>query len=192
MIQIAIFASGSGTNAQNIAQYFDKQEFVSVSGVYYNRKDAGVVQRMKALEIPCIYVKNSDFRSGNILRDLNEKNIDFIVLAGFLVKIPEVLVNAYPDRIINIHPSLLPKYGGKGMYGSYVHQAVKTSGDSITGITIHLVNEEYDKGAILFQAETEVFEKDSPEDIAKKVHELEYAHFPMVLEQYFKNYGKEV
>ena len=192
MIQIAIFASGSGTNAENIVQHLDKQEFVCVSRVYYNRKEAGVVQRMKPLHIPCTYVKNSEFRSGEILKDLNKKNIDFIVLAGFLVKIPQELILAYPNKIINIHPSLLPKYGGKGMYGSYVHDAVKASGDVKTGITIHLVNEEYDKGAILFQAETEVSDKDSVEDIAKKVHQLEYDHFPDVLERYFKEYGQEV
>ena len=192
MIQIAIFASGSGTNAENIAQYFDKQRVVNVASVYYNKKDAGVAQRMKAMHIPCTYVKNSEFRSGRVLEELKMKKIDFIVLAGFLIKIPDVFIEAYPNKIINIHPSLLPKFGGKGMYGSHVHEAVKASGDTRTGITIHLVNEEYDKGAILFQAETDVSDKDRAEDIAKKVHQLEYAHFPEVLEHYFKEYGKKI
>ncbi|MBD8389581.1 phosphoribosylglycinamide formyltransferase [Dysgonomonas sp. BGC7] len=183
MKKIAIFASGSGTNAENIAQYFSESHDISVSLIISNKKEAYVHQRAKNLSIKSATFSKDEFDNTNkVLECLKQNNIDFIVLAGFLLKIPQNLISAYPDKIINIHPALLPKYGGKGMYGDNVHKAVVENKEAESGITIHYVNENYDEGAIIFQAKCTVDSADSYEDVAKKVHTLEYMHFPVIIE----------
>ena len=180
---IAIFASGSGTNAENIIRYFKDNEHYSVSLVVSNKEDAGVLARAKALEVPFAVLPKPSWSSGVEVQSLLQShNIDFIVLAGFLLHIPDVLLHDYPNKIINIHPSLLPKYGGKGMYGDRVHQAVVAAGDKESGITIHYINEHYDEGGIIFQATCPVLPTDTPDEVAAKVHQLEYLHFPAVIE----------
>jgi len=181
MKRIALFASGAGSNAENIIRYFSDSRELEFPVVISNRPDAQVHERVKKYKIPSYYFKKSDFENGEVLKFLQEKAIDFIVLAGFLLKVPDNLLKAYPDRIINIHPALLPKFGGKGMYGSRVHEAVVASGEKETGITIHYVNENYDEGKIIFQAKCPVLPTDSPDDVAAKVHALEYKHFPRVI-----------
>ena len=182
MKKIVVFASGSGSNAENIIHYFNKNKTATVSKVYCNKKNAGVFERCERLQIQCIYFsKDQFFDSDSILKELKQE-ADYIVLAGFLLKIPENIIAAFPNKIINIHPALLPKYGGKGMYGMHVHNAVKENKESETGITIHYVNENYDEGAIIFQATTQLSDTDSPDMIAQKIHALEYEHFPKVIE----------
>ncbi|NLO72112.1 MAG: phosphoribosylglycinamide formyltransferase [Porphyromonadaceae bacterium] len=183
---IAIFASGSGSNAENIIKYFENSNVFNFPVIISNRKNAYVHERANRLNINSVTFSKSDFETGEaILEILRENRVDAIVLAGFLLKIPEILINAYPDKIINIHPALLPKYGGKGMYGDHVHRAVRASGDTESGITIHYVNKNYDEGNIIFQAKCNVESTDSYEDIANKVHALEYEHFPKVVEMVF-------
>lgn len=183
MIKIAIFASGSGSNAENIVNYFEGNQEVSIPLIISNKSDAYVHQRAKRLGIKSISFTKSEFDTTDKVIDcLKDNNIDFIVLAGFLLKIPENLLKAYPDRIINIHPALLPKFGGKGMYGDNVHKAVIEAGEKESGITIHYVNENYDEGTIIFQATCPVLPEDTYEDVAKKVHTLEYTHFPIIIE----------
>jgi len=181
MKRIALFASGSGSNVENIIRYFSNNRELEFPFIISNRPDAFVHERAKKWMIPSYVFKKDDFENGEVLKFLQGRSIDFIVLAGFLLKIPENLLDAYPDRIINIHPALLPKFGGKGMYGSHVHEAVVASGEKETGITIHYVNENYDEGQIIFQAKCPVFPEDSPDDVAAKVHALEYEHFPRVI-----------
>lgn len=183
MKRIVIFASGSGTNAENIIKYFKNSAKAQVSLVLSNKENAGVFDRCKNHQIRCLYFKKSQFTESDEVLDLLKKEADFIVLAGFLLKVPENIIRAFPNKIINIHPALLPKYGGKGMYGMNVHKSVKENGETETGITIHYVNEHYDEGTIIFQASTSVEETDSPESIATKVHELEYKYFPKVIEE---------
>ena len=181
---IAIFASGSGTNAENIIRYLQENDFIRVALVLSNRSDAYVLERANRLKVPSKVFLKDDWISGEqILALLREYNIDFIVLAGFLVRVPDVLLHAYPDKIINIHPALLPKFGGKGMYGDRVHEAVVTAGEKESGITIHYINEHYDEGDTIFRATCPVLPTDSPGDVAEKVHALEYEHFPRVIEQ---------
>ena len=182
MTRIAIFASGSGTNAENIIKYFQNSDSIRVSKVYCNKKDAGVFERCQRLNVPCIWFSREAFYdSSRVLHDV-QLYADFVFLAGFLWKIPANFITAFTNKMVNIHPALLPKYGGKGMYGMNVHRAVKENNESETGITIHFVNENYDEGAIIFQAKTALEPTDSPEDIASKIHELEYANFPRVVE----------
>ncbi len=182
MKRIAIFASGSGSNAENIIKHFQESQSAIVTQVFCNNKNAKVFQRCIPLKTNCLYFDKSDFLSNDtILNDLKSK-ADFIVLAGFLWKVPQKIIEAFPNKIVNIHPALLPKYGGKGMYGMNVHNAVKENNESETGITIHYVNEKYDDGAIIFQAKTDVLESDTPDMIAQKIHQLEYKHFPKVIE----------
>ena len=181
MKRIALFASGSGSNVENIIQYFSNNCEVEFPVIISNRVDAFVHERAKRWKIPSYVFKKEDFENGTVLAFLQGKAIDFIVLAGFLLKIPENLLKAYPDKIINIHPALLPKFGGKGMYGSHVHEAVVAAGEKETGITIHYANENYDEGRIIFQVRCPVFSTDSPNDVAIKVHALEYEHFPRVI-----------
>jgi len=184
MKKIAVFASGSGTNAQNIAEYFLASGDITVSLIFANKPDAFVLERAKKLRIPSIVFNRKDFYESEIILDILHKNeIDFIVLAGFLWLIPDYLLNAYSGKIINIHPALLPKYGGKGMYGDKVHQAVIRSGDRQTGITIHFVNDHYDEGEIIFQDSFDILPGDTAESIAQRVHALEYKHFPRVIEE---------
>jgi phosphoribosylglycinamide formyltransferase-1 len=183
-LRIALFASGSGSNAENIVRYFAKNEQFSFPVIVSNKVDAYVHQRAKNLEIPSVTFSASDFKNGTQVLDfLSENKIDAIILAGFLLKIPEVLIQAYPNKIINIHPALLPKYGGKGMYGHFVHDAVKAAGETESGITIHYVNEHYDEGTIILQEKCQLTSLDTPDSIAQKVHELEYIYFPKAIEQ---------
>ena len=185
---IAIFASGSGTNAENIIRYFEKNASVRVRLVLSNRKDAYVLERACRLGVPYRAFPKSDWEAAESILDLLRKyQIDFIVLAGFLLRIPDALLHAYPDKIINIHPALLPKFGGKGMYGDRVHEAVVAAGEKESGITIHYINEHYDEGNTIFQATCPVLSTDSPDDVAKKVHALEYEHFPQIIEQVLNN-----
>lgn len=187
MRNIAIFASGSGTNAENIANYFKDSSSVKIALIVSNKKDAFVHERAKKMGIESVTFSKTDFETTDKVLDiLKEKNIDFIVLAGFLLKVPDNLLEAFPNNIINIHPALLPKFGGKGMYGDAVHKAVVEARETESGITIHYVNENYDEGAIIFQAKCEVLPKDTYEDVAKKVHTLEYTHFPIVIERLLK------
>ncbi|MBO0321115.1 phosphoribosylglycinamide formyltransferase [Muricauda sp. CAU 1633] len=184
MKQIVILASGSGSNAENIITYFKENPQVKVSAVLTNKKTAKVLERCDRLEVPSFYFSKIAFiKSDTIVGVLKSLQPDLIVLAGFLWKIPSNIIEAFPNQIINIHPALLPKYGGKGMYGAKVHQAVKENAETETGITIHYVNEHYDEGAIIFQAKTAVEPSDDADTIAEKVHQLEYEHFPKVIEK---------
>jgi phosphoribosylglycinamide formyltransferase 1 len=180
--KIAILASGSGSNAENISNYFKTSQKGEVVIIGSNKKEAFVLERAKKLNIPSFTFTKSELESGEVANILTNHDIDKIVLAGFLLKIPANLIQSFPEQIINIHPALLPKYGGKGMYGDFVHEAVKASGDQETGITIHLVNENYDEGKIIFQAAVNIRPEDTPADIAQKVHQLEYEYFPKVIE----------
>ncbi len=186
--RIVIFASGSGTNTQNLIQYFQQSKIAEVVLVLSNKKDAKVLERANSLSINSLYFQRDSLSSSNgVLKLLNEVRADLIVLAGFLLKFPEIILNAYPNKVVNIHPALLPKYGGKGMYGSHVHEAVVENQENETGITIHYVNENYDEGAIIFQKSIELSKSDTPVDVAKKVHKLEYEYFPKVIETILKN-----
>ena len=185
MKRIALLASGSGSNAENIIRYFSGNPEYIFPLIVSNKKDAYVHERAKNLDIPSFTLSKDGFASGELLALLRKFEIDGIVLAGFLLKVPESLIEAYPDKIVNIHPALLPKYGGKGMYGHYVHEAVVENKETESGITIHYVNENYDEGRILFQAKCPVLPTDSPDDVAAKVHELEYKYFPEVIAKVF-------
>ena len=183
MIKLAILASGTGSNAENIIRYFDRHPKIQVACVVSNRKEARVLEKAENLQIEHRAFSKQAFLQENTVVEYLQSRADFIILAGFLLKIPEKMLAAYPNKIINIHPALLPKFGGKGMYGMSVHKAVKDTGETETGITIHYINENYDEGAILFQAKTAVSKKDSPEDIAANIHKLEQTHFPRVIEK---------
>lgn len=183
MRYIAIFASGSGTNAENIIRYFAKSENVKVALVASDKPGAGALARAESLGVPAVVFSREEFAAGEpVVEELRRRGVELIVLAGFLRMVSEPILKAFPGRIVNIHPSLLPKYGGKGMYGDRVHEAVKRAGDRESGITIHHVNERYDEGAIIFQATCPVEPADTPADVARKVHALEYAHYPRVIE----------
>lgn len=187
-ISIAIFASGAGSNAQKIITHFKGDEAVTVALVVCNKPGAGVLNIAAAENIPTLLIeKEQFFRGDHYLPVLKQYGIEFIVLAGFLWKIPGGLISAYPNKIVNIHPALLPKYGGKGMYGQFVHQAVIDAGDKESGISIHFVDELYDHGNIIFQARCPVMETDTPESLAAKIHALEHTHFPVVVSQVLKN-----
>ena len=180
--RIAIFASGSGSNAQRIAEYFAGKGLLEITAIYCNNPKAYVLERAKLLGIPSVLFDRDNFyNTTSILDDLKSRETDWIVLAGFLWLIPESILKAFPQRIINIHPALLPAFGGKGMFGMKVHQAVIASGDKESGITIHYVNEHYDEGNIVFQARCPISKEDTPEMLAAKIHELEYEHFPVVI-----------
>ena len=183
MKNLALFASGNGTNVQRIAEYFADDAAICVKLIVCNNAKAYVLERAKNLGITsCVITDKEAFcRSDEVLEILRQNCIDFVVLAGFLWLIPNRLIEAYPDRIINLHPALLPKYGGKGMYGMHVHEAVIANGETETGITIHYVNQRYDEGKIIFQAKCPLSPKDTAEDVAQKVHDLEYEHFPKVI-----------
>jgi phosphoribosylglycinamide formyltransferase-1 len=182
--RIAIFASGSGSNAQRIAEFFDGKGLLEISAIYCNNPGAYVLERAKTAGIPSVLFNRNDFyNSSFILNDLKSRNIDWIILAGFLWLIPESILKAYPQRVINIHPALLPAYGGKGMFGMKVHESVIAAGEKESGITIHYVNEHYDKGDIIFQARCPINKEDTPEILAAKIHELEYMHFPKVIQE---------
>ena len=183
MTRIAIFASGNGSNAENITNYFSDNPNIEISLILTNNPTAYVLERAKNLGVKSLVFSKSDFlENGEILYFLKENDIKLIVLAGFLLKIPKNLLIEFPNKIINIHPALLPKYGGRGMYGDKVHQSVIENKETESGITIHYVNEHYDKGEIIFQAKCNIEPTDSFENLAAKIHELEYAHFPIVIE----------
>ncbi len=184
MKKIVLFASGSGSNVENIVRYFDENQNITIAGVLTNNKKAKVLERCDRLNINGLYFnRHSFYKTDCILNILKAFDPDLIVLAGFLWKIPENLILNFPNKIVNIHPALLPKYGGKGMYGMRVHQAVKDNNEPQTGITVHYVNENYDEGDIIHQAITDISPEDDVETIAKKTHELEYGHFPKVIEK---------
>ncbi len=181
-INISIFASGSGSNAENIIHYFKNKPEVTITLVLCNNNKAGVLERSSKLGVTSFIFSREMLKDGTVLQKLKDVDTGFIVLAGFLWLMPSAIVKEFPGRIINIHPALLPKYGGKGMYGMNVHKAVVANKEKESGITIHYVNEEYDKGSIIFQAKCVLSEKDSAEDVAQKVHALEYEYFPKVIE----------
>ncbi|WP_025069237.1 phosphoribosylglycinamide formyltransferase [Bacteroides gallinarum] len=179
---IAILASGNGTNAENIIRYFRNSGTVNVGLVLSNRKAAFVLERARSLNVPFAYMEKAEWTDGEaVLSLLKDKHIDFVVLAGFLARVPDCILHAYPNKIINIHPSLLPKFGGKGMYGDRVHQAVVAAGETETGITIHYLNEHFDEGETIVQYKCPVLPQDTAEDVAKKVHALEYEYYPQVI-----------
>jgi len=183
MKRIAILASGSGTNAENIIKYFKNSNSISVVQVLSNKKDAKVLERASCLNIPNRSFDKNDFIATDEVLNFLKENADYVILAGFLWKIPSKIIDAFPNKIINIHPALLPKYGGKGMYGMHVHNAIVENKEKQTGITVHYVNENYDEGAIIFQKSFEVLESDTPDDVAQKIHKLEYEYFPKVIEK---------
>jgi len=190
MKRIAIFASGSGSNAEHIANYFSKSNLARVEAIYCNNPKAFVKQRAERLNIPFVLFDREQFyASDSVLRDLQARKTDLIVLAGFLWLIPGNINKAFHDSIVNIHPALLPKYGGKGMYGLNVHEAVIDGGDTESGISIHLIDEVYDKGKILLQVKCPVLPGDTPEILAERVHQLEYQHFPVVIQQLLEAEG---
>lgn len=182
MNRITIFASGSGTNAENIIKYFQKKSIASVVQVLTNNKNAKVIERSNNLKTNCLVFSKIDFFESNTILNQLIATTDFIILAGFLWKVPQKIIDAFPNKIINIHPALLPKYGGKGMYGSHIHKAVVLNKEKETGITIHYVNENYDEGAIIFQEKVLLVDTDTVDDVANKIHQLEMNYFPKVIE----------
>ena len=184
MKNLVIFASGSGSNAENIIRYFASKPDFCVKKIYCNVPGAYVLERARQLQVPACVFTREEFRNPDkLLRRLQDEGTDFIVLAGFLWLVPPCITAAYPNRIVNIHPALLPAYGGKGMYGHHVHEAVLAAGEQQSGITIHYVNDRYDSGDIIFQATCPVLPDDTPDTLAARVHELEYRHFPRVIEE---------
>lgn len=187
-INLAVFASGNGSNAEEIIRHFAGHTTIEVTLVLSNNKNAFVLERAKNHKIPYVVFNREEFYNKNTIDEILSLNkIDFIVLAGFMWLVPARLVRNYPNRIFNIHPALLPKYGGKGMYGAYVHEAVVKNKEKESGITIHWVNEEYDKGSIIKQVKCTVSPGDNADDVANKVHQLEYAHYPKVIEESIMN-----
>ena len=187
MKRIVIFASGSGSNAENIINFFKHTKTAEVTHVLCNNKQAKVFERCKKLKTKCLHFFKEDFYTSDTVLNILKKEADFIILAGFLWRIPQKIVAAFPQKIINIHPALLPKYGGKGMYGMHVHQAVKDNNEIETGITIHYVNENYDEGAVIFQSKTVVNIKDTPTTIAGKIQLLEQRYFPEIIQEVILN-----
>lgn len=183
-IKLAILGSGNGTNAQQISEYFADRNDVKVVCIIYNKKDAYIAQRAKNLGIESHYFGRNDFYGSTAVLDyLREKQADWIILAGFLWLVPESMLQAYPNRIINIHPALLPSYGGKGMYGHHVHEAVVANHEKESGITIHIVDNNYDRGTTLFQARCNVTPDDTPDTLAEKIHLLEKEYFPQIIDR---------
>lgn len=184
MTRLAILASGSGTNAQRLMEHFAGSTVAEVVLVGCDQPGAKVVQRAWDMGVPSFLFSGAELKDGTVQRELQGAGIGLIVLAGFMRLIPPAMVEAWPDRILNIHPSLLPRHGGKGMYGHHVHQAVLAAGDQESGITIHLVNEHYDEGRALFQASCAVLPGDTADSLAERIHGLEHAHYPRVVEEY--------
>jgi phosphoribosylglycinamide formyltransferase-1 len=184
MINVAVFASGEGTNAENLFRHFSSGTAVKIKVVVTNNENAGIIKRAEAHKKNIQIISKSALYNytDQIIDFLQTEKVDLIILAGFLLKIPEALIRAFPNRIINIHPALLPKFGGKGMYGMHVHKAVLEAGEKESGVTVHFVNEEYDKGEHILQAKCIIEENETPESLAKKIHELEYTYFPKAVE----------
>jgi len=190
---MAIFASGTGTNAQRIMEHFSGHPGVEVALVLSNDPKAQVLKRAEAFGVETMVFGRDDlYGTDHVLEALQKRKIDLVVLAGFLWLIPPKLIKAFPDRIINVHPALLPRFGGKGMYGYRVHEAVKAAGEKETGMTVHLVNEEYDRGRILFQASCPLSDNDTVQTITEKVHALEHAHFPEQIERYLRQISENM
>jgi phosphoribosylglycinamide formyltransferase-1 len=188
MTNIAIFASGSGTNAENIIKYFSNRQNARVKLVLSNKRQAMVLKRAESLNVSAFFFEYDDFYcTGKVLDRLVKDDISFIVLAGFLWLVPQNILSHYKGRIVNIHPALLPSFGGKGMYGDAVHRAVIAAGGKESGITIHYVNSHYDAGDIIFQARCRIEQGETPETLASKVHKLEYLHFPVIIEKVINN-----
>lgn len=181
MKKIIVFASGSGTNAENIIKYFSNIEIAKVVSVFTNNASAKVIERAKNHQIPVEIFEKNELLERNVLQKIQKIDPDLIVLAGFLLKFPENIIEQYPNKIINIHPALLPKYGGKGMYGMHIHRAIVNNKEKETGISIHYVNENYDEGGIIFQQNVVLTDEDTPETVAEKIHELEQKHFPEII-----------
>ena len=185
--KIALFASGSGSNVENIVRYFAGKKTVDFPLILSNKQDAFVHERAKMLGVPSVTFSRDEFADGRKIVSLLDKyEVDFIVLAGFLLKVSLPILEAYPNKIINIHPALLPKFGGKGMYGMRVHEAVIAEGDTESGITVHLVNERYDEGSIIFQTQCPVLPSDTPQTLADRIHQLEYQHYPRVVQRFIE------
>ena len=183
MKRISVFVSGNGTNLQRIAEYFKDNKDVEIANVVCNNPKAYAIERAKNLGIPVRMITKVEFNSMEFTQEMAALKLDLIVLAGFLWKIPASLIQTYPKKIVNIHPALLPKYGGKGFYGEHVHEAVVAAKEAFSGITIHYVNEIYDNGEIILQAYTALDEKETPDSLAAKIHQLEQAYFPVAIEQ---------
>jgi phosphoribosylglycinamide formyltransferase-1 len=187
MKKLVLFASGSGSNAENIISHFNKGSFAQVVAVFSNKADSGVLEKAKKHNVPVVVFSKEELYDGSVLKKLGRFSPDLIVLAGFLLKFPTDIITDYSHRIINIHPALLPKYGGKGMYGLNVHKAILQNKETETGISIHYVNEQYDEGNIIFQESVAVSDCISAEEIATKVHALEHEHFPLVIEKLLRS-----
>ncbi|MWB96607.1 phosphoribosylglycinamide formyltransferase [Flavobacterium sp. GA093] len=187
MKKIVVFASGSGSNAENIIKHFKKSKVANVVSVFTNNVNAKVIERAKNHHISTEIFSKNELLSRNVLQKIQEIDPDLIVLAGFLLKFPEDIIALYPDKIINIHPALLPNYGGKGMYGMHIHRAIVENKEKETGITIHFVNENYDEGAIIFQKSVALNETDTAETVAEKIHELEQKYFPEIISRLLEN-----
>ena len=183
MKHLSIFVSGNGTNLQRIAEYFLEDYDIKIVNVVCNNPKAYAIERAKKLDIPVRMITKEDFKSEAFVKELQDLDVDLIVLAGFLWKLPENLVKAFPKKIVNIHPALLPKYGGKGYYGEHVHEAVVAAKEAQSGITVHYVNELYDSGEIILQARVSLDENETPDSLAAKIHQLEQAYFPVAIEQ---------
>lgn len=183
MKKIVLFASGSGSNAEKIVLHFNKKDFAKVVEIFTNNPNAKVLDRARNLNVSAQIFNRQELNEGKVLEKLNEIQPDLIVLAGFLWKFPESIIKEYPNKVINIHPALLPNYGGKGMYGMHVHQAVLDNKEKETGITIHYVNEHYDEGGIIFQQSVNIEDCQTAEEIADKIHVLEHQYFPQIIEQ---------
>lgn len=191
MKKIIVFASGSGTNAENIIKYFAKTKIANVVSVFTNNASAKVIERAKNHQIPVEIFSKNELLERNVLQKIQKIDPDLIVLAGFLLKFPENIIEKYPNKIINIHPALLPNYGGKGMYGMHIHRAIVNNKEKETGISIHYVNENYDEGGIIFQKNVALTEEDTPETVAEKIHELEQKYFPEIIQAVLEDSIKE-
>lgn len=192
MKNIAIFASGNGSNAENITNFFNNHNSIRVSCFLCNNPNAGVIKRAEKLGLPCLIFNRDDLNNSNrVIEFLRQYDVYYIVLGGFLWLLPSSITDIYTDRIVNIHPSLLPKYGGKGMYGDKVHEAVIAAGEKQSGITIHRINEKYDDGAIICQKFCDVLPNDTPDSLASRVHALEYEWFPKVIEEDILNFANK-
>ncbi len=190
--RLAIFASGNGSNAQKIMEHFNDDKTVDIALVLSNKATAGVLQKATNMQVPTFIFNRATWQEGTeVEAALDKYEIDFVVLAGFLWLIPGWLIHKYPKKIVNIHPALLPKFGGKGMYGSHIHQAVLNAGEKESGITIHYVDEAYDTGAPIFQTSFEITEKDTLESLEKKIHALEHEYFPKVIENLLRESAKK-
>lgn len=192
MKKIIVFASGSGTNAENIIKYFSNTEIAKVVSVFTNNASAKVIDRAKNHQIPVEIFSKNELLERNLLQKIQKIDPDLIVLAGFLLKFPENIIEQYPNKIINIHPALLPKYGGKGMYGMHIHRAIVNNKEKETGISIHYVNEHYDEGGIIFQANVALTDEDTPETVAEKIHELEQSHFPEIIHKILEDSSSKI